>query len=186
MTALGEVLYFDARAAEPVKPSLNWRTDIFPAMTSLVWIWKGRLNVAEDEEALSRFIDHCYDATFLCGFNCHASVSLVKAEIIAVKGREFYDEMAVGEALDKRKRIDLMLCTKKWVDARDMSGELRFPSLEELFSRCFPGQGLVIERQEGRVKALQFCLPRVLLEGLTELRQREYRDKTIKPNISQV
>lgn len=186
MTALGEVLYFDARAAEPVKPSLNWRTDTFPAMTSLVWIWKGRLNFAEDEESLSRFIDHCYDATFLCGFNCHASVSLIKAEIIAVKGREFYDEMAVGEALDKRKRIDLMLCTKKWVDTRDMSGELRFPSLEELFSRCFPGQTLVVESQEGRVKALQFCLPRVLLEGLTELRQREYRENAKEAANSQV
>ena len=174
-----DVLYFDALGVEPINPQLNWRTDRFPRLSSLVWIWQGRFKAAANEEGLTEFVDDCYDASLICGFNCHASVSLVKAEILATFGPEYYEEMAVGEALDKRKRIDLMLRTKKWVDARTLGGRPKFPTMEELYSRCFPGQPFDITSARERVEALQRCLPRVVLEGLVELKQREYPENAI-------
>lgn len=169
-----DVLYFDAASQYAVKPEWDWRVDSFPPLSSLVWIWKGKLYSAKIDSDLAEFVEHCYDAPLLCGFNCHCSVSLIKAEIIAVFGKEYYEEMAVGEALDKRKRIDLMLCSKKWVDARTIDGRLKNPTLPELYARCFPGQPFDDKYAGMRVTALQNCLPRVVLEGLVELKQREY------------
>lgn len=171
-----DILYFDSRAAVNIRPEWDWKVDKFPPLTSLVWKWKGKTYLAESEQSLAEFVDCCYDAPFLVGFNCHASVSLVKAEILSVFGREYYEEMAVGEALHKRKRIDLMLSTKKWVDARAVDGRLRNPSIAELYSRCFPVQPLPKDDTISTVKTLEQCLPRVLLEGLTELKEREYRE----------
>ncbi len=178
-----EVLYFDARAESPVSAALDWRCDTFPALTGLAWKFLGRSYVS-DKSGLSAFVDCCFDAPLLCGFNCHITVSLIKAEILRVYGSEYYEEMAVGEALDKRKRIDLMTGAKRWVDARALDGRLRYPTLEELHLRCFPGSPLEARTLTQRVQALERCLPRLVLEGLVDLRQREYTENPKNGSIS--
>lgn len=179
-----DILYFDSRAAVNIRPEWDWKVDKFPPLTSLVWKCKGKTYLAESEQSLAEFVDCCYDAPFLVGFNCHASVSLVKAEILSVFGREYYEEMAVGEALHKRKRIDLMTGAKRWVDARALDGRLRYPTLEELHLRCFPGSPLEARTLTQRVQALERCLPRLVLEGLVDLQQREYTENAKNGSIS--
>lgn len=181
---LSDVLYFDAGAESPVSPALDWRCDTFPALTGIAWKFLGRSYTASDKSGLSAFVDCCFDAPLLCGFNCHITVSLIKAEILRVYGSEYYEEMAVGEALDKRKRIDLMTGAKRWVDARALDGRLLNPTLEELHLRCFPGSPLETRTLTQRVQALERCLPRLVLEGLVVLRQREYTENAKNGSIS--
>ena len=173
---IADVLFFDASAVEPFRPEWNWRTDPIPPMQALSWKWQSKQWIAAGPQDLDRFVADCYDAPLLCGFNCHASVSIVKAEIIRVKSIEYYEEMAVGEALDKRKRLDLMLAAKRWTDARTVDGRLRNPTIEELFTRCFPGSSISLAFTTARVRALEQCLPRLLLEQIVELKEREYRE----------
>ena len=62
----------------------------------------------------------------------------------------------------------------KWVDARMSNGRLKFPRLEELYSRCFPGETFPAHDALEDVKAVARCLPVILENGLVELKVKEY------------
>lgn len=120
------------------------------------------------------FLADCAEATLLCGHNIHFDTSIIKANILRELGREYYDANEVEELLFKGKRIDTMRPTMKWVDARTQWGRLKFPKLEELYSRCFPGETFPAHNALEDVKAVAKCLPVILAEGLVELKVKEY------------
>lgn len=176
-----DVLYFWVSTQAPVPAALDWKTDFaeFPPVVSLAWSFNGRSRqVLASEEGLGAFLDDCYAAPLLCGYNLHASVSAVKAQVLKWYGPEYYEEMAVGEALHKRKRIDVMLRSKCWTEARSSDGRLRFPRLEDIYVRCFPGQWRGADSPLAAVEMIRLVLPRLVLEGLVELKEREYAENT--------
>ena len=62
----------------------------------------------------------------------------------------------------------------KWVDARMANGRMKLPKLEELYSRCFPGESYPAHDAFEDVKALRRCLPFLIKNGLVELKIKEY------------
>ena len=132
------------------------------------------------------FIQDCHDAGLICGHNIHFDTSIIKANILRVLGREYYDANDVENALYKGKRIDTMRPTMKWVDARMANGRLKFPNLSELYSRCFPGESFPAHDALEDVKAVAKCLPVILELGLVELKVKEYPDETAKPTPEQL
>ena len=183
---LSDVLYFHISTEAPVAANLDWRSDYasFPAVVSIAWVFKGAKHFAlACQEGLNAFLDDCYAAPLLCGYNLHASVSAIKAQVLKWYGQEYYEEMAVGEALHKRKRIDIMLRSKCWTEARSADGRLRFPRLEDIYTRCFPGERRSAGSPPEAVELLRLVLPRLVLEGLVELKEREYAENA---RISQI
>ena len=69
----------------------------------------------------------------------------------------------------------------KWVDARTQNGRLKLPRLEELYSRCFPGETFPAHDALEDVKAVARCLPVILAEGLVELKVKEYPEEKAAP-----
>lgn len=122
------------------------------------------------------FLHDCANAGLICGHNIHFDTGMVKANILRELGREFYDAYNVEAALFKGKRIDTMLSTMKWVDARRIDGRLKFPNLGELYSRCFPGETFPAHDAMEDVKAVARCLPVIVDMGLVELKVKEYPD----------
>lgn len=183
---IADVLFFHISTQSPVPSNLDWRTDFeaFPPVVSIAWIYNGaRHHIIASEEGLGEFLDDCYCARLLCGYNLHATVSAIKAQVLRMYGMEYYEEMAVGEALHKRKRIDVMLRSKCWTEARSADGRLRFPRLEDIYTRCFPGTKRSANTPPEAVEILRYVLPRLVLEGLVELKEREYAEN---PPNSQV
>lgn len=127
--------------------------------------------------AVDRFIADCHDAGLICGHNIHFDTGIIKANILRELGREYYDANHVESALYKGKRIDTMRPTMKWVDARMQNGRLKFPTLSELYSRCFPGETFPAHDAIEDVKAVARCLPVILDLGLVELKVKEYPEE---------
>lgn len=123
---------------------------------------------------IDKLIEDCLNAELICGHNLYFDVSIIKANIMRELGREYYDANMVEDALYKGKRIDTMRPTMKWVDARTQNGRLKFPKLEELYSRCFPGQTFPAHDAMEDVKAVGRCLPVIVKLGLVELKVKEY------------
>lgn len=128
-------------------------------------------------KVVDMFINDCHEAAMICGHNIHFDTSIVKANILRELGRDYYDGNDVELALWKGKRIDTMLSSMKWVDARFANGRLKFPNLTELYSRCFPDESFPAHNALEDVKAVARCLPILLEQGLVELKLREYSDK---------
>ena len=126
---------------------------------------------------IDRFLAFCRRAVLLCGHNIHFDTSILKANILRELGHEYFDAEDVDGALYKGKRIDTMRPTMKWVDARTQDGRLKFPRLEELFSRCYPGETFPAHDALADTRAVARCLPRLLEEGLVELKLKEYPDE---------
>jgi DNA polymerase III epsilon subunit-like protein len=120
------------------------------------------------------FIQDCHDAGLICGHNIYFDTSFVKANILRELGREYYEANDVESALHKGKRIDTMRATVKWVDARTPSGMKKWPKLEELYSRCFPGETYPAHDAMEDVKAVARCLPVIVGLGLVELKVKDY------------
>lgn len=125
-------------------------------------------------EVLEKFIADCRQAHLICGHNIYFDISVVKANILRHLGREFYNAADAEMALFKGKRIDTMRASMKWVDARFSSGRLKFPSLNELFARCFPEETFKEHQALDDIRAVVRCLPVLVDEGLIELKVREY------------
>lgn len=128
-------------------------------------------------EVLEKFIADCRQAHLICGHNIYFDISVVKANIMRHLGKEFYNAADVEMALFKGKRIDTMRASMKWVDARFSSGRLKFPSLMELYSRCFPNETYQEHQALDDVRAVVRCLPILVDEGLIELKVREYPEE---------
>ena len=135
---------------------------------------------------IDKFISDCIGAEFICGHNIHFDTSIVKANILRTLGQEYYDTFNVEDALYKGKRIDTMRSTIKWVDARTSNGRVKFPNLEELFSRCFPGQTFPAHNALEDCKAVKACLPTLISEGLVELKLKEYKEQQTKPETGHI
>lgn len=123
---------------------------------------------------IDKLIEDCLETPLICGHNLYFDTSIIKANIMRELGREYYDANRVEDALYKGKRIDTMRPTMKWVDARAQNGRLKFPKLEELYSRCFPGQTFPAHDAMEDVKAVARCLPVIVNLGLVELKVKEY------------
>lgn len=120
------------------------------------------------------FIADCHESGLICAHNIHFDTSIIKANILRELGHEYYVAGGVEDALFKGKRIDTMRPTMKWVDARMSNGRLKLPRLEELYSRCFPGETFPAHDALEDVKAVARCLPVILENGLVELKVKEY------------
>lgn len=127
------------------------------------------------------FIADCLEAGLICGHNIHFDTQIVKANILRELGREYYDANDVESALYKGKRIDTMRPTMKWVDARMANGRLKFPRLEELYARCFPGESFPAHDALEDTKAVARCLPVILEMSLVELKVKEYPEQAPEP-----
>lgn len=126
---------------------------------------------------IEQFINDCHDAALICAHNIYFDTSIIKANIMRELGREYYNGNAVEDALFKGKRIDTMRPTMKFVDARTETGRLKFPRLEELYDRCFPGETFPAHDALEDVKAVARCLPILLENGLVELKVKEYPEE---------
>lgn len=132
------------------------------------------------EDVIVEFIQDCTTAPLICAHNIYFDTSMLKANIMRYMGREFY-ESKVETALFKGKRIDTMMKTIKFVGARFADGRPnKFPTLEELYTRCFPDKSYPAHDAGEDVKALAACLPMLVELGFVELSQREY-DKDGQP-----
>ena len=130
------------------------------------------------ESVVVRFLTDCIGVPLICGHNIHFDTSVIKANILRELGWDWYDDNGAEDALFKGKRIDTMRPTMKWVDARTMDGRVKFPRLEELYSRCFPGESFPAHDALADVKAVARCLPVLVSNGLVELRIKEYPKET--------
>lgn len=128
------------------------------------------------EYVVDMFIQDCRAAAMICGHNIHFDTSVIKANILREFGWDYYDGNGVESALFKGKRIDTMRPSMKWVDARMANGRLKFPRLEELYARCFPGETFPAHDALADVKACARCLPVLVEMGLVELKIKEYPD----------
>lgn len=184
----------------------------FPRIVQLGWIFKGREHsaliypddwqVPEQAEAvhgisterailegvavgdaLAEFVADCRRARMICGHNIYFDTSIIKAQVLYSLGREWYDTERVEDALYKGKRIDTMRPAMKWVDARTQDGRLKFPSLSELYSRCFPGESFPAHDALEDVRACQRCLPILVEQGLVKLEVKTYPDEEKPGNI---
>jgi len=128
---------------------------------------------------IDRFIEDCMNSPLICGHNIHFDTSVIKANILRELGWDYFNAAEVDAALYKGKRIDTMRPTMKWVDARTASGRMKFPRLEELYSRCFPGETFPAHDALEDVKAVARCLPVILDMGLVELKVKEYPEENV-------
>ncbi len=128
---------------------------------------------------IDKFIEDCLETPLICAHNIHFDTSIVKANILRELGREYYDANRVEDALFKGKRIDTMRSAMAWVDARMANGRVKFPRLEELYSRCFPGESFPAHDALEDVKAVARCLPVLVERGIVELKVKEYPEPVV-------
>lgn len=125
-------------------------------------------------EVINEFVKDCADAYLIIGHNIYFDVSIIKANILREMGQRYYDTFDCESSLHKGKRIDTMRSAMKWCDARTQDGRLKFPSLAELYSRCFKGESFPAHNALEDVRALARCLPILIENGILELKQKEY------------
>lgn len=131
-------------------------------------------------DIIDEFLDDCKKARLLVGHNIYFDTSIVKAMILRIMGREYYDAKA-EDALFKGKRIDTMMKTIKFVGALYQNGRPgKFPKLEELFAKLFPGETFPAHDALQDVKALRRCVPELVKLGIIELQQKEYPAEQLK------
>jgi len=123
---------------------------------------------------IDKFIEDCLESRLICGHNIYFDTSIIKANILRELGQEYYNANRVEDALFKGKRIDTCRSTMKWVDERMANGRMKLPKLEELYSRCFPGETYPAHDAFEDVRALRRCLPVLIKNGLVELKIKEY------------
>lgn len=91
---------------------------------------------------------------------------MLKANILRYCGKEYYDAKA-EDALHKGKRIDTMMKTIKFVGALYQNGKPgKFPKLEELFAKLFPGETFPAHDALEDIRALRRCVPELVNLGL--------------------
>lgn len=118
----------------------------------------------------------------LVGHNIYFDTSIVKAMILRIMGREYYDAKA-EDALFKGKRIDTMMKTIKFVGAKKSNGKgIKYPTLEELYNKCFPGETFPAHDALEDVKACKRCIPVLVENGIIELKPKEYPAEQLKFN----
>lgn len=210
MIDYNDILYFDTETTGLPPKGAQWDIDFesFPRICQLSWIYQGKENnyiirpdgwtIPEEatavhgitneyakehgvalEFALSEFMCDCKDAKLICGHNIYFDISVIKSEYMRC-GQ--YNDI-VDAALFKGKRIDTMRPSMAFVDARFSSGRLKFPRLEELYARCFPGETFPAHDAIEDVRAVVRCLPVLVRKGIIELTVKEYSDIQVDPAL---
>jgi DNA polymerase III epsilon subunit-like protein len=131
-------------------------------------------------DIIDEFLEDCEKARLLVGHNIYFDTSIVKAMILRIMGREYYDAKA-EDALFKGKRIDTMMKTIKFVGALYSNGRPgKYPKLEELYSKLFPGETFPAHDALEDIRALRRCVPELVNLGIIELAQKEYPAEQLK------
>lgn len=184
--------------------------EYFPKIVSIAWIYKGvehyhiikpvgyvvpeeatkihgitheyAMQHGEDfEEVMTLFFRDALEATFLCIHNAGFDTQIAKAQVLAQLPKEFFEELQVEKALYKGKRLDTMYSTIKFVAAKYADGRVgKFPRLEELFAKIYPGVEFTFHNSLGDCQAMLACLPFLLEQKIMALEIREY-DESGKP-----
>ena len=132
------------------------------------------------KDALIAFVTDCQKYPLLVAHNIYFDISIIKANIIRELGVEWY-YLNADDALHKSKRIDTMMSSIKFVGATfPNSKRLKFPSLEELYDKCFPGQNFPAHNSLEDVKAVVRCLPVLLENEIIQLKKKEYEPEQLK------
>lgn len=133
-------------------------------------------------EVVDEFLADANDAPLVCAHNIYFDTSMLKANVLRYCGREYYDAKA-EDALHKAKRIDTMMKTIKFVGALYANGRPgKFPKLEELHEKLFPGETFPAHDALADVRALRRCVPPLVELGIIELVQKEYPAEQLKLN----
>lgn len=162
-----------------IKPE-GW--EIPEASTEVHGITAERANVegVPFADIIGEFLEDCEKARLLVGHNIYFDTSIVKAMILRIMGREYYDEKA-EDALFRGKRIDTMMKTIKFVGALYSNGRPgKYPKLEELYSKLFPGETFLAHDALEDIRALRRCVPELVNLGIIELAQKEYPAEQLK------
>lgn len=131
-------------------------------------------------DIIDEFLEDCKKARLLVGHNIYFDTSIVKAMILRIMGRKYYDAKA-EEALFKGKRIDTMMKTIKFVGVLYSNGRPgKYPKLEELYSKLFPGETFPAHDALEDIRALRRCVPELVNLGIIELVQKEYPAEQLK------
>lgn len=132
------------------------------------------------EFVIDEFLDDCKKSRLLVGHNIYFDTSVVKAMILRIMGRGYYDAKA-EDALFKGKRIDTMMKTIKFVGALYSNGRPgKYPKLEELYNKCFPGETFPAHDALEDVRACKRCVPFLVENGIIELKPKEYPSEQLK------
>jgi DNA polymerase-3 subunit alpha len=201
------ILFFDCETTGIPARGAKWDVDFmqFPYIVQLAWVIddKERSYIVKPEgweipdevvaihgitteialtegvpfsEIIDEFIEDAACSEFIVAHNIHFDTSLIKANILRSVGREYYDSK-VEDALYKGKRIDTMMKTIRFVNAKYPDGRAgKFPKLEELFEKLFPGETFRAHDALEDVKALVRCLPELIRLGIIEMKVKEYKD----------
>ena len=131
-------------------------------------------------DIIDEFLEDCKKARLLVGHNIYFDTSIVKAMILRIMGREYYDAKA-EDALFKGKRIDTMMKTIKFVGALYANGRPgKYPKLEELYNKCFPGETFPAHDALEDVRACKRCIPVLVENGIIEMKPKEYPAEQLK------
>lgn len=131
---------------------------------------------------IDEFLTDAEKAPLICAHNIYFDTSMIKSNVLHYCGKQYYDEMCERQ-LDKSKRIDTMYKTIKFVGALYPNGRPgKFPKLEELHDKLFPGETFDAHNALEDIRALRRCLPELVKLELIELKVKEYPDeKTEQP-----
>lgn len=131
-------------------------------------------------EVVDEFLADANAAPLVCAHNIYFDSSMLKANVLRYCGREYYDAH-VEDALHKGKRIDTMMKTIKFVGALYSNGRPgKYPKLEELYSKLFPGETFPAHDALEDIRALRRCVPELVNLGIIELAQKEYPAEQLK------
>lgn len=125
-------------------------------------------------EVVDEFLADAAAASLVCAHNIYFDTSMLKANILRYCGKEYYDANA-EDALHKGKRVDTMMKTIRFVGACYSNGKPgKFPKLEELYAKLFPGEMFPAHDALQDIRALRRCVPELVELGIIELKQKEY------------
>ncbi len=117
---------------------------------------------------VDEFIHDCFFAEKIIAHNIYFDTSIIKANILRMRMRNFYNDYA-EPALDKSKRIDTMFKTIKFVGATHKDGRPgKWPKLEELYFKLFE-ESFPAHNAEEDVKALVKCVEKLVELQIIEL-----------------
>jgi DNA polymerase III epsilon subunit-like protein len=115
------------------------------------------------------FLEDCLIAKKIIAHNVYFDVSIVKANILRVGCDRGTFDNVVSPALDKSKRIDTMMKTIKFVDAKYPDGRGgKWPRLEELYFKLFE-ETFPAHNAHEDVKALLRCIEPLVENGVIVL-----------------